>query len=63
MDNYNQKKVKIKCNTLTDVLEKNKVSKVDYINIDTEGTELQILNGIDFKKNKPLLFTITKVIS
>ena len=58
MNNNNQTKVKIKCNTLTDVLEKNKVSKVDYINIDTEGTELQILNGIDFKKNKPLLFTI-----
>ena len=58
MDNENQKKVKINCNTLNYVLEKNNIIKVDYINIDTEGTELQILHGIDFKKYKPLLFTI-----
>ena len=57
-DNDNQKKVKIKCNTLNDVLEKNNIIKVDYINIDTEGTELQVLNGIDFKKYKPMLLTI-----
>lgn len=56
--NPNQKEVKIKCYELNDVLTFNKIEKVDYINIDTEGTELDVLKGLNFQKIKPSLLTI-----
>ena len=56
--NSNQVEVKIKCYKLNDILTSNKIEKVDYINIDTEGTELDVLKGLDFKKIKPSLLTI-----
>ena len=34
------------------------INSVDYINIDTEGNELEVLMGIDFSKINPTLFTI-----
>ncbi len=34
--------------TLKDVFQKNNISVVDYISIDTEGSELQVLQGIDW---------------
>ena len=36
----------------------NNINKVDYINIDTEGNELDIIKEINFQIIKPLLFTI-----
>ena len=56
--NPNQKEVKIKCYELNDILTFNKIEKVDYINIDTEGTELNVLKGLNFKKIKPSLLTV-----
>jgi len=56
--NSNQEEVKIKCYKLNDLLTSNKIEKVDYINIDTEGTELDILKGLDFKKINPSLLTV-----
>lgn len=56
--NSNQKKIKIQSYQLNEILFLNNIKNVDYINIDTEGNELRILNGIDFTKIKPYLFTI-----
>ena len=56
--NENQKKIKIKCFTLNNILDSNKIKKVDFINVDTEGNELQVLKGIDFEKIDPLLLTV-----
>ena len=53
-----QKKIKINSYKLEDILTSNNVQKVDYINIDTEGNELEILEGINFEKINPYLFTI-----
>jgi len=50
--------VKIKSFTLDDLISLKNINKVDYINIDTEGNELEILNGINFNKISPYLFTI-----
>ena len=36
------------CVNLNTILEKNGITKVDYLKIDTEGSELEILKSIDF---------------
>jgi len=54
----NQKKIKIQSYKLSEIINFNKINKVDFVNIDTEGNELQVLKGIDFDKINPVLFTI-----
>lgn len=41
---------KVQCNTLSEILDQYGKSKVDYLSIDTEGSEMQIVNCIDFSK-------------
>ena len=41
-------KRKIKTITLTSILKKNKIRKIDFMNIDIEGSELKILKTINF---------------
>ncbi len=40
----------VKCYRLADILAERDISHVDYLSIDTEGSELQILQGIEFDK-------------
>ena len=54
----NQKKIKINSYTLETVLNKNSFHKVDYLNIDTEGNEIDIIKSIDFDKINPILITL-----
>ena len=54
----NQKKIKIQSYKLSEILKMQNINSVDYINIDTEGNELEVLMGIDFSKINPTLFTI-----
>ena len=44
---------KIKTITLKRLLSRNKVKKIDLLNIDTEGYDFQIIKRIDFEKIKP----------
>ena len=53
-----QKKIKTQSYKLSEILKMKDVNSVDYINIDTEGNELEVLMGIDFSKINPILFTI-----
>ena len=41
---------KIKSLSLNSILEENLVTNIDYLSIDTEGSELNILKGIDYNK-------------
>jgi FkbM family methyltransferase len=41
---------KIKVKKLNNILERNKFYKIDFLNIDTEGSEYQILKTINFKR-------------
>jgi FkbM family methyltransferase len=46
-----KKIIKLKTKTLTDILDKNNAPGfIDYLSIDTEGSELEILRGINFNK-------------
>jgi len=47
------KTLKIKTKTLTEILDENNApNTIDYMSLDTEGSELKILQGIDFNKYK-----------
>jgi FkbM family methyltransferase len=56
--NNKQTKINIKCQTLNSILEKNIIKKFDYLNIDVEGSELEVIEGIDLMKYHPSLITI-----
>ena len=43
---------------MSEIVSKNNIQNIDYINIDTEGTEMDILKSIDFNKINPTLLTI-----
>ena len=44
------KKKIIKTNTLNNILKENKIKKIDFMNIDIEGNELEVLKTLNFKK-------------
>ena len=56
--NESQKTVKIKCKKLNTILEENNLNKFEYLNIDVEGNELNVVKGLDLVKYKPNLITI-----
>ena len=56
--NEQQLKVKIKCFTLNSILKQNNINSFDYLNIDVEGSEMEVIKGIDFDKFNPRLITI-----
>ena len=58
MQNDKQNKVKIESCTLNTILKKNNFNNFDYLNIDVEGSELNVIKGIDLKKFQPILITI-----
>lgn len=45
-----KKIVKIKSKPLKDIFEERSITKVDYLSIDTEGSEYEIISSIDFEK-------------
>ena len=53
-----QKKIKIQCFTLDTVLKNKDLEEFDFLNIDVEGNELEVLKGLNLKKFKPKLITI-----
>ena len=46
----NLKRVKIKTNTLSNILKKYKINEIDFMNIDIEGNEFDVLKTINFNK-------------
>lgn len=57
-NNDNQKKIKIDCKNLNLILKENKFEKFEYLNIDVEGSEQNVINGINLSKYRPMLITI-----
>jgi len=56
--NVKIKKVKKQIYTLSHILETRNVEKVDYLNVDTEGYDLKVLQSNNWEKWKPKLITI-----
>ncbi len=57
--NYsNHKSLKIKTDTLTNILRLNNINNIDFLSIDVEGTELEVLLGLDFKSYRPKLILL-----
>ena len=44
------KKKKVNCTNISSFLEKNKLKKIDYLSIDIEGMDFEVLYQLDFKK-------------
>ena len=56
-DNYKvTRSIEIECDTLTNQLKELEINKLDYLKIDTQGAELEILKGIG--EYRPLLIKI-----
>ena len=57
---YNPKleKVKVKLRTLDSFIQEQGIEKIDFLSIDTEGTELDVLRGFDIQKYRPRLMVI-----
>lgn len=54
-------RIEIPVYTLSSLLDKIKcTTQIDYLNIDAEGFEMQILSGIDFSNVKPSVISIEK---
>ena len=49
---------KIKTSTLNSILHSQKTNKIDYLNIDVEGHELDVLNGLDLNYFKPTVISV-----
>jgi FkbM family methyltransferase len=56
IENHKKEKknrVEVKTATLTSLLEKNNITKIDFFSLDVEGYEISVLNGLDFIKYRP----------
>lgn len=53
-----KEEIEVRCYNVNTLLKENNISIVDYVSIDTEGNELDILESIDFQAVKFLSFTI-----
>ena len=51
-------KVRVKLRTLDSILAETGVTKIDFLSIDVEGLELQVLQGLDLNKHAPQLILI-----
>ena len=51
---------KVKTFTLNDIIENSqfKNKEIDFLSVDVEGTEIEVLQGLDFNKYKPKLVVL-----
>lgn len=57
-DYQNHKEVQVKAKTLDSLLEESGMSSIDFLSIDVEGTELDVLKGLNLKEFRPRLILL-----
>lgn len=55
---YEVEDIKVKTKIFKDIIESEKIEKIDYLSLDVEGHELNVLKGIDFNKVRINVLTI-----
>ena len=55
---YITEEITVKTRLLSDVFEEESITNIDYMSIDVEGHELQVIKGIDFNKVRINVLTI-----
>lgn len=50
--------IRIKPRTLESILKENNIGKIDFLSIDTEGTEIDVWNSFDYKEHTPWLVLV-----
>ncbi|RPF47022.1 FkbM family methyltransferase [Thermodesulfitimonas autotrophica] len=50
--------LKVPARTLTSILDQHSVGKIDFLSLDVEGYELNVLKGIDFDRYRPTFILI-----
>ncbi len=58
LNNKNENKIEIECFKLNTLLEKNNIEKIDYLNIDVEGHDFNVISEFSFSKYQPKLISI-----
>ena len=54
----NKVKVKVPAKKLSDILDENNISDIDFFSLDVEGYELNVLNGLDFSRHRPKIICV-----
>lgn len=54
----NSEEISVQCYRINDLLKKHNFNTIDYCSIDVEGSELEILKSIDFKKANIRVLTV-----
>jgi FkbM family methyltransferase len=52
------KQIEVEVSTLDRIIAKSPPNQIDFLSIDTEGMELQVLSGLDLKKHRPTLVVL-----
>ena len=58
MRTHNQELIKVKTATLESILDSIHVEKIDFLSLDAEGYEYEILNGLNLDKYRPTYMLI-----
>ncbi len=54
--------LRVKVVTLDSILEEGKIQRVDFLSVDTEGTEVDVLRGFDVRKYQPALILVEDAV-
>lgn len=55
---HDRRTIKVNCSSMNTFMKENNIKNVDILSIDTEGTELDVLKGMDLNKHRPKVIVL-----